>query len=742
MLKTGFIKYFLIVLFLNQAHAFVRSQSVDHWETVVMASDTWHYFAGVSEPPSDWPDIGFDDSSWLSGPGGIGYGDDDDATVISPVTSLYLRTYFILYDTSVISGAVLHVDFDDAFVAYLNGHEIARENIGTRGVRPPYNEFAILDTYEARLPSGCIPARFVIDADILSAYMIQGNNVLALQVHNCTSTSSDLSSTTWLSIGIKDNSCSYRPVPVWFSDPYNETSHLPLVVIDTWGQSIVDDPKITASLKVINNGPGQLNNIYQEGTDYDGYIGIEIRGQSSQMFPKKSYSFETRDSAGNDVDATLLGMPEEEDWILYAPYSDKSMLRNAVTFHLGRKMGDWQPRCRFCELYLNGSYQGVYTLMENIKWDINRVNINKLNPDEIAGDDLTGGYIVKVDKTWGLDYSEFFQTYPSNTYNNARNYSFTYVYPKSDEIVAQQKTYIHDFLLDFENNLNGDQFRDPEDGFRKYLDINSFVDFQIIQELTNNVDGYRYSTFFYKKRDSDGGKLFAGPLWDFDLCYGNVNYSELNLATDRWLYPNYGPGENFVMHWWARLMEDEEYRYRLVARWEQLREGAFKTDSVMAYLDTTIQYLGASIDRNFTSWPILGQYVWPNHFIGNTCEEEVIWLKNWITDRLNWMDINIPLAGTSNINSYERSLLIYPNPVSNSLMNLRIYLIYNDKIDIEIYDILGRKVFNSAWFPEDAGHQNIELTIPRVFTGYYVLQIKQSDRVIARQKLVINNRLQ
>jgi len=95
MIKTGFIKYFLIVLILNQAHAFVRSQTVDHWETVIMASDTWHYFPGMSEPPSDWPDIGFDDSSWLSGPGGIGYGNDDDATVISPVTSLYLRTYFL-----------------------------------------------------------------------------------------------------------------------------------------------------------------------------------------------------------------------------------------------------------------------------------------------------------------------------------------------------------------------------------------------------------------------------------------------------------------------------------------------------------------------------------------------------------------------------------------------------------------------------------------------------------------------
>jgi len=378
--------------------------------------------------------------------------------------------------------------------------------------------------------------------------------------------------------------------------------------------------------------------------------------------------------------------------------------------------------------------------MEKIKWDKNRVDINKLNPDETTGDNLTGGYIVKVDKTGDLSYDEFFHTYPSNTYNNARSYTFTYVYPKYDEIVSQQKAYIHDFLLDFENSLNGSSFKDPNIGFRKYLDINSFLDFQIIQELTNNVDGYRYSTFFYKKKDSDGGKLFAGPLWDFDLCYGNVNYSELNLSTDRWLYTNYGPNENFTMHWWARLMEDEGYRYRLVARWKQLRAGAFKTDSIMAYLNTTITYLGEAVDRNFVRWPILGKYVWPNHFIGNTYEEEVNWLKNWITERLNWMDVNIELADTNN-NDYKRSLLIYPNPVNNR-MNIRIYLFSDDKIDIEIFDMLGRKVFNTLWFPEDGGYQNIELAVPRALQGYYILQVKQTDRVIGRQKLIINNRLQ
>ena len=306
-------------------------------------------------------------------------------------------------------------------------------------------------------------------------------------------------------------------------------SNLPLIVIETGGQSINADSKITARMKVIDNGPGTLNSRFQNGTDYDGNTGIKIRGQSSQMFPKKSYSVELRSRSGADTTASLLGMPGEEDWVLYAPYSDKTMLRNALTFHLGSKLGGWQPRNRWCEVYLNGNYIGIYQLMESIKRDSNRVDISKLKPDELSGDDLTGGYIIKADK---IDYgsSDFFQISPSVHYQNSDNYRFTYVYPEYEEIAEAQKSYIKKFVTDAESSLNGSSFSDPANGFRKYLDVNSFVDFQIIQEFVNNVDGYRFSTFFYKDKDSDGGKLHAGPLWDFDLCYGNEDYTDFNLA--------------------------------------------------------------------------------------------------------------------------------------------------------------------------------------------------------------------
>ncbi|MBN2236044.1 MAG: CotH kinase family protein, partial [Bacteroidales bacterium] len=552
---------------------------------------------------------------------------------------------------------------DDAFVAYLNGHEIARANIGTVGVNPNFNTSAI--TYhEATMYSGGIPEAFIIHSDTIAKYLQSGKNLLAIQVHNYGTNSSDLSSNTFLSFGVKDQNRHYRDVPTWFQSPLFEKSNLPLVIIETQGKTIVDEPKITSLMRVVDNGVGNLNGYFDEATDYDSFIGIEIRGQSSQMFPKKSFGLETRDELGEGVNVSLLGMPEEEDWILSAPYSDKTMLRNALTYQLGAKMGSWQPRFKFCEVYINSVYQGVYMLTEKIKRGSDRVDVNKLKPEEISGDDLTGGYILKVDKIWDLTTDEYFYTYPSVRYYNARDYAFTYEYPKAEDIVSEQKQYIYNYLVQFQNTLNGSLFKDPVNGYGKYIDINSFVDFQIMNELANNVDGYRYSTFFYKKKDSDGGKLFAGPLWDFNLGYGNVDYSPMNLATDQWLYPHYGPYEEYPMHWWARLMEDPVYQEALYKRWTELRSGPFRTYSIMTDISLFTSSLADAIDRNFEKWPIIGQYVWPNYNYQNTSyQQEIDYLKNWVIARLNWMDANITsTTGFGSANLGNKKLEIYPNP--------------------------------------------------------------------------------
>ncbi|MCB0286914.1 MAG: CotH kinase family protein, partial [Calditrichaeota bacterium] len=212
------------------------------------------------------------------------------------------------------------------------------------------------------------------------------------------------------------------------------SSNLPIVVINTNGQTIPDEPKITVNMGIIWNENGQRNFLSDPFNHYDGLIGIEIRGSSSQMFPKKQYGFETRDADGEDLDVELLGMPEESDWILHAPYSDKSLMRNVLAYDFANRMGRYASRTHYCELVLNGEYMGVYILMEKIKRDDNRVNIKKLDEDEISGVDLTGGYIIKIDKPdvpgTGGWYSPF------RPYENApQMINYLYETPDAEDIV-------------------------------------------------------------------------------------------------------------------------------------------------------------------------------------------------------------------------------------------------------------------------------------------------------------------
>jgi len=731
-----FLRIVFISLILSGSSFSGFAQNGDHWESIILPGDIWRYILPVTEPASDWNTGSFDDSSWLSGKGGIGYGDNDDSTVlVPPVTSVYMRIRFNVPSQSLISEAVLHIDYDDGFVAYLNGHEIARANIGTPFVRPAFSDFASTCT-EPNEPTGGLPSAFIISKDTISRYLVSGENVLAIQVHNCSIGSSDLSSTTFFSALITNGNTYYRPVPAWFSIGIPDVSNLPILSINTNGQAIPDDPKMMATMKVINNGYGKANTPFDKATDYDGPIGIELHGQSSQMFPKKPYSLEIRKTETIDSTASLLGMPSSPDWLLIANYSDKTLLRNALTYYYGAKIGNgWQPRFRFCVVYLNGDYQGIYMLTERIKKDSARVDISTLKETDNSGEELTGGYIVKVDKTWDLQPSEYFTTHPSVFFPNSRYYNFTYVYPKADRITEPQKEYISSYIEEFENVLNGDNFMDPVNGFRKYIDMGTFADYQVMEELSNNVDGYRYSTFFYKNKITHGNKLCAGPLWDFDLCYGNENYYQNNWITTGWLYPNYGPNEGYPMHWWYRLMQDPGYERRFVTRWRELRRSTFRTDSVMHFIDSLKTYFGSEIDKNFQKWQILGVYVWPNLYVFNTYDEEINYLKSWVTDRMNWMDSATDLTSVLyNQSFYDENVVIYPNPVKEK-MTVALNLADEGNIRLEFTDLSGRKVSDLQYYV-GSGYQELFLDLGTYRTGYYILRIYEESRLLGIKKVI------
>lgn len=612
-----------------------------HWQSVILAGQNWKYLPAVSEPPADWMMPGFYDGAWPEGPGGIGYADGDDATTIDRVNSLYLRKTFDLQDDTLINSLLLDIDYDDAFVAFLNGTEIAR-SFNITAAEPAFNSVLTTDR-EALMYQGGDPERFVVD----TALLVQGENFLAVHILNNGIASSDLSSLAWLHGEINSTEQIYASTPGWFRAPYRFTeSRLPLVRIFTGGRPIADDPRIVARMGIIHNGPGQINRFTDPYTDYDGRITIEIRGQSSQMFPKKAYAFETQDSLGENLDVPLLGMPEENDWILYAPYSDKSMLRNAVTFGLARKLDYYASRTVYCELFIDDLYQGVYLMMEKIKADDNRVDIVRMDTSDNSGDALTGGYIFVNDKTdkFNSAYIEGvtgFTSSPDPSYPNAKDVIYQYYQPGPYELTAAQKEYITGAIREAEAVLISQGFSDPDTGYNRNFNTGSFVDFMLISEISKEVDKYRYSSYMYKERDSRGGEIFAGPAWDFNLGYGNVDYWPEGLNTAGWLFDDLQPYEWSIVFFWARLMDDPWFRSLATTRWTHLRQGAFSSENIAQMIDSLTGVLDGAWQRNYERWPILGTYVWPNYdWEWNSYGDEVDYFSDWLFARLEWMDAN------------------------------------------------------------------------------------------------------
>lgn len=498
-------------------------------------------------------------------------------------------------------------------------------------------------------------------------------------------------------------------------------SNLPIVVINTFGVSIPDEPKIEGHMGIIHNGINVTNHLNDPFNNYNGSIGIEVRGQSTQMFPKKSYAFETRDNAGENLNVSLLGMPEENDWILYAPYTDKSMLRNVVTYEIGHKMGGYCTRTIFCELVVNNDYKGVYILMEKIKKDENRVDIATLNPDEVSGNDLTGGYILRVDK---IDPDFVYDTdgwlsNPIPPYPNAMDITFQYYYPESDVIASEQKTYIKNYITTAENILISPGFTNPEDGYQKYFDLPSFVDFMLLNEVSKEVDKYRYSSYFFKEKDSDGGKLFAGPIWDFNLGYGNVDYWPPGIDYRGWVYTDVQTYSYSIIFWWKRLMEDAYFRDLAKTRWVDLRQTILKDAEIHTAIDSILTHIDEAKDRNYERWPILGQYVWPNYdWYNNTYVDEVDYFESFLFNRLGWMDYNLPgsvLSPGAGISSEANNINVklYGDYFRNKILKKKYFRLNDVPIGITVQSVSFKNSSECTLILSDnaSGFPEISVTI-------------------------------
>lgn len=455
----------------------------------------------------------------------------------------------------------------------------------------------------------------------------------------------------------------------------NLQSNLPVITITT-DSPLNAQEKVTAHMKM-------------EG--YDGAIGIKLRGNSSLAFNQKKYTVETRDADGKELKVGLLGMPAGSDWVLLCPYNDVSMVRDPLAFNLWREMGHWGPCTQMVEVLMDGEYLGIYIFSEAIKRGEGRVEISKLQKTDTEGTELTGGYILRIDT-----YNEDDATFPSKVPGIGEGImtsqiTWSCIYPKKKNLQPEQLAYIQQYIDETEQAIQSDDFADPQRGYAKYIDVPSFVDYFIHTELSLNADGFKRSAYFYKERqnaDGTGGKLFAGPVWDYNLAYGNCNFCNANKI-DAWCFE--GGNTQPTPALWQRLLQDPAFRKAVKTRYQSLRKTVLSDKAINTYIDNHAKLVAAAKERHFKEYPELlvdesqknnkeqqnagmpngfggfpmmpgfqmpegGFPMMPGGFGGmgggdaiswfaayrvSTYEEEIKTLKQWLADRLSFLDQNI-----------------------------------------------------------------------------------------------------
>ena len=297
-------------------------------------------------------------------------------------------------------------------------------------------------------------------------------------------------------------------------------------------------------------------------------------------------------------------------------------------------------------MILDGTYYGVYIMAERVRKGKNRLNLD--DPGD-SGDELTGGYQLEVDRNDEdhIYHSKYHTRDASGQefwYNN--NVNFQYKHPEYDDMEPDhhvQRQYIENQIDKMEDALASSNFKDPETGYRKYMDVTSFIDYELSQEVALNVDGYRLSTNIYKRRDSVDPR-FKTALWDFNIAFGNADYYG-GERTDFWIYQNGqidSTDPTKAPFWWSRMMEDPEYVKALKNRWAEYRHNTYRDEHITAVIDSLVNMLDAkgARERNCNAWKIWGENIWPvpNYWSVNTWDKEISNLKSWISRRISWMD--------------------------------------------------------------------------------------------------------
>lgn len=427
-------------------------------------------------------------------------------------------------------------------------------------------------------------------------------------------------------------------------------SNLPVVLIDSQGYDFSGDedprtdypaqPVCAGFFETGVNGRAEVSGDAQ----FVGRAGMNVRGASSKEWPKKQFKFETWDEEDGDRDVALLGMPADADWILAAPYFDKSLMRNDFVYHFWEQLGYYSPRTRFVEVFVNPSpgeafsmdhYRGVYILTEKIKRSADRMDVTRLDPEDVSEPEITGGYIAQA-------------TNLNEDWVSGEGTRYKYVEPSKDDPLSPQKTWLRNYVEVAEDSVYAGNFADPENGYAKYLEVPSQIDYDIMRELSRNADGA--STFFSIDR---GGKLKMGPLWDYNQALGltSLAASGHGNSWDTFGWNTYYMRAGHWLAWWGKLEDDPLYQRGWNDRWVSLREGALSNIELLGHIDETAALLEEAQVRNFEKWDILGEAVWtpngrtradPGDLDRDTYAKEVAFIRDWVDDRVQWIDSQVP----------------------------------------------------------------------------------------------------
>ncbi len=401
----------------------------------------------------------------------------------------------------------------------------------------------------------------------------------------------------------------------------NSLPRLPSVYINTTGGAPILDKEnyVTSTIKIED-----LDTYFSSEVSVTSSGRVKGRGNSTWDKPKKPYRIKL------DNKASLLGMNSHKDWVLLADYFDKTLLRNTTAFEISRIAEmSWTPTSISVEFYLNGKYQGVYTLTEQVKVSEERFDIDLVKPTDISGEALTGGYFLELD----FHYDEPFKF-------KTDGQKLPILFKDPEKPTNEQFTYVKEFFNNAERVLYSSNFMNQEDGYRKYIDVESFIDYYIVQELAKNVDGnMRGSCYLALRRN---GKIEQPLVWDFDLAFGNADYITTEQGAtsydwDGWYIKTCSP-------WFDRFFEDPTFVAELKKRWNELKP---QLDKLPSFIKQQALLIDDAQARNFSpktnggaGWDIYKEE-WNTNRIRGSYDAEVNYLVNFVEKRIGWLDTNI-----------------------------------------------------------------------------------------------------